>query len=51
MTNREIVDSVWATTNEEIKYMNIHDFTGKACDMIMKQSINQPLRSITVLLV
>jgi len=35
----EIIDSLWATTNEEIGYKNIHDFTGKACDMIMKQSL------------
>lgn len=40
LSNLEIIDSVWASTHEDIKSSNIFDLSGKVADMIMKQSMN-----------
>lgn len=39
MTNKQIVDSVWACACEDIKASNIFEQSGKITDMIMKQSL------------
>lgn len=36
----EIIDSVWATLNDDIKSQGIYDLSGNITDMIMKQSMN-----------
>jgi hypothetical protein len=40
MSNLDIIDSVWASANDDIRSNDIFELSGKVSDMVIKQSMN-----------